>query len=373
MNFPSSAEELKKLIAEKPDYLRNRTGYHPLHNAISTNNAELVQIMLENNADLVAEDDSGRMPLLFALEKGMTNVCEIIITALKKKSNWLRLACDSKDKRGRSCFHFAVAYPQILSSLLDSDADINTKQDSTEFTPLMFAAYQNQPESIKLLLQKGAVAKESNKKGKTALMLACEEGNTECIKNLLDFDKDLSLQVDNEGNTAAHWAFMMGHEEDGKVLLEACPEVQSIKNNTEQTPEAMLALNEELEIEEEDDQFAKERELLEKLPEILNNAPKTREEHDDYFLKMLDSLLESNNDDPRVSYLKKEVFPFLSKALCYLMRDIEGHLGEDLNTKNYKRKVTRERAKYGEATVPEWNPIRTLAAYLMNNNPKKSN
>ncbi|KAH8652895.1 ankyrin repeat-containing domain protein [Ilyonectria robusta] len=55
--------------------------------------------------------------------------------------------------------------------------------------------------------------------GKTALMLAAEEGHDEFIKHLLGNDVDVGI-ADNSGQTALAWATDEGHEEIARLLMD---------------------------------------------------------------------------------------------------------------------------------------------------------
>lgn len=55
--------------------------------------------------------------------------------------------------------------------------------------------------------------------GKTALMLAAEEGHDEFIKHLLGNDADVGI-ADNSGQTALAWATDEGHEEIARLLMD---------------------------------------------------------------------------------------------------------------------------------------------------------
>ena len=71
----------------------------------------------------------------------------------------------------------------ICSVMLGMGSDPNAVT-STGWTPLMIAAIENKPETVKLLLEKGASREVENPDGKTAATIAADSGHPAIVELL---------------------------------------------------------------------------------------------------------------------------------------------------------------------------------------------
>ena len=96
---------------------------------------------------------------------------------------------DKKDKNGRTALMRAAknGTSEEISRLIKSDANVNLC-DNDGWTALMNAArYQNDPETVKILLDAGADPNQKNKYGSTALHLAAAYSETpEILRQLVE-------------------------------------------------------------------------------------------------------------------------------------------------------------------------------------------
>ncbi len=129
--------------------------YTPLMVAVKRNNLKMAQLLLDNDADINASTEDGVTALTHAIW-------------LIEQSGW-------EQNNGA-----------MVKLLLDNDAAINAL-DSRGETELMDVARYGHLKIAELLLERGADVAIKNKKGKTALEIAEEEGNTEVVKAIKDF------------------------------------------------------------------------------------------------------------------------------------------------------------------------------------------
>jgi ankyrin repeat protein len=87
------------------------------------------------------------------------------------------------------------------------DPNITTSEGAT---PLMAAAFHNQPDIARLLLESGARIDAQDKDGYTALMIAASKGHADVARILIQSGADRSLR-DKDDLTALDWA-----EKNGK-------------------------------------------------------------------------------------------------------------------------------------------------------------
>ena len=130
---------------------------------------------------------------------------------------------DLKDKDGWTLLRYAsnVGNINFVNYLLSKGANPNI-QDNNGWTPLHEAVYYNKA-IVEALLQAGANPNIQNRDGWTSLHCACETGNGEIIKDLLNNNADTQIKNKN-GKTpkdVAQFAFV-------KALIE---EYEQNENN----------------------------------------------------------------------------------------------------------------------------------------------
>jgi ankyrin repeat protein len=73
-----------------------------------------------------------------------------------------------------------------VEQLCELNPELVNVQDIKGFTPLIIAVYNNQPEVVEILLQKGARPDMQDQAGNTALMGVCFKGYKELVPALLE-------------------------------------------------------------------------------------------------------------------------------------------------------------------------------------------
>ena len=102
-----------------------------------------------------------------------------------------------------ACYNYNLD-TDIIRLLLDSGAEINARSEQG-ITPLMAAAHHSSPDTVKLLLERGAEAINARTSyGTTALMEAVHFNSAEVIKLLLDAGADVDIR-DEDGRSAADY------------------------------------------------------------------------------------------------------------------------------------------------------------------------
>lgn len=100
-------------------YIKDRDGNTPLHIAVKNGHEEIVNYLLENNADSKALNDEGSAPIHYAAISDSTNMLEIF---LKNDANR-----NLQDKKGNTPLHLAAKYGKLtnIELLLENEADPN--------------------------------------------------------------------------------------------------------------------------------------------------------------------------------------------------------------------------------------------------------
>ncbi|XP_001493514.2 transient receptor potential cation channel subfamily A member 1 [Equus caballus] len=160
------------------------------------------------------EDDDGCTPLHYACRQGVPVSVNNLLG--------FNVSIHSKSKDKKSPLHFAASYGRIntCQRLLQdmSDTRLLNEGDLHGMTPLHLAAKNGHDKVVQLLLKKGALFL-SDHNGWTALHHASLGGYTQTMKVILDTNFKCTDQLDEEGNTALHFAAKEGHAKAVALLL----------------------------------------------------------------------------------------------------------------------------------------------------------
>ena len=213
-------QTIKKLIESKSldvNYNLDIDEYSkstPLIQAIKYKQTDIINYLLENNADVnLKEELTGFTPLMASLH-------DITITELLIEKG---ADIEAKDDDGINALVYASTYnnEEMVKFLLEKGADANTvceiENEHTDIasTPLMNAAYRGNTNIINMLLENGANINYTTDFGMTALMMAASFNQFGAAKVLLENNTDTSI-TDEYGRTALDLAKL----EDYKDIVE---------------------------------------------------------------------------------------------------------------------------------------------------------
>jgi ankyrin repeat protein len=117
---------------------------------------------------------------------------------------------------------------QALALLIQEHADVNAAQPDGA-TPLSWAVYLDQPDSVDALMKAGAKVNTADEYGETPLTLACGTGNAAIIAKLLDVGADANA-ARWDGETALMIAARSGSMEGLKLLLAHGANVNAVES-----------------------------------------------------------------------------------------------------------------------------------------------
>jgi ankyrin repeat protein len=184
----------------------NRYGVTPLALACTNGGAELVRALLAGGADANASLRGGETALMTASRTGRVDAVQALLDAGAK--------VDASDRRGQTALMWAAAdgHAAVVELLVRRGADVHARLKSG-FTPFLFAVREGRGEVVRALLKVGVDANESletekskgrksSTAGKSALVLATENGHFELALDLLKAGADPNDQ--RSGFTALH-------------------------------------------------------------------------------------------------------------------------------------------------------------------------
>lgn len=245
-----SRELLQMLVEGQADVNRkDACGQTPLMAAAKAGNRDLVQFLLDSGANAAEQDDLGRSAAeLVALgeppqvdarvlrsadwrEKLASDPAqEAIVRAATAPGVELRDLIDTRERPSKYGAVLLTALSQreaqTASASIEAGADVNAT-DSKGDTPLLLLVKakwkDHELQQVKLarkLCRAGAEANARNDQGSGALHFAAHRGQTALVEELLGLRADASI-ANNEGSTALMYAAHGGHEAVCGLLLKA--------------------------------------------------------------------------------------------------------------------------------------------------------
>ena len=187
--------------------IKDKHGFNALHIAVHRNRKVIVSTLLgtPQAAELAtAKSSTGYSALHLALRLGHGELIPGLISAVQ---------CDiencSRDDNGDNYLHLAAGRGDIkaLKSLLDVPAIRKSLNEPNNIgsTPLHSGASSGHYRCIEILLNNGAMFHRCFA-GKTAFIVACRKGYTDCAKLLLQAHPRQLHLTDDNGNSALHAA-----------------------------------------------------------------------------------------------------------------------------------------------------------------------
>lgn len=240
---------VKRSIEQRAELeTKNEEGETALILAAWYGSPEIVILLLENGANVNAQDKLGFTAIAKASSLGVGRHYEIVELLIQASAN-----VNLKTKDGRSPFILAIinGHRELSNVLKRAGAkdepyftgeetnlellaaarlgNLNRVQYVMFFKPninandelgmnsLMYSARNGNREILNLLLKSGAKVDAKDKSGKTALMFAARRGHKEIVSLLLDYDADIDIE-DNSKYTAITWAEKFNQKEIADFL-----------------------------------------------------------------------------------------------------------------------------------------------------------
>ena len=169
-------------------HLRDDEMRTPLHSAAYFGNLEVLQKLIEYDADVNAKDRRRRTPFYYASQGVYPKDSSVHRLLLELGADVNARAID-----GSTPLHNASRFgnSEVVRVLLERGADINagSKDDSTPLHEASSSHSENL-EVVRLLLENGADVNAEDNRGKTALQIARGRGKDEVVKLLLEYEAD---------------------------------------------------------------------------------------------------------------------------------------------------------------------------------------
>lgn len=228
----------KLLDAGVPSLARDREGNTAVTRAAKAGQSGVVRLLIERGADLEQRNIQGATALFAATVANRMRVVQQLadagarvdapgrggvspLSAAAFNGNdrlvawFLARGADPRDRdtTGKSAVVYAAArgFTTIVKRLLDAGVDVDQRYGN-DLTLLMWAAghANDVPEAdgvatVELVLSRGGKVDDADNRGRTALMMAAEQGHAAIAKRLVGAGANVALR-DKEGRSAADLA-----------------------------------------------------------------------------------------------------------------------------------------------------------------------
>jgi ankyrin repeat protein len=217
-------EVVQKLIEYDANINAKNIGWHRhLHFASSkVKGGSVLRLLLKNGAHLNERDIDGSSPLHKASYSGALEVVRLLL------EHGADVNAREKDGSTPLCHASSNTSLEVARLLLEHGADVNARRKDGS-TPLRYASFEVSLEVARLLLENGPYANAREKDGSTPLHYASSIGSLEVARLLLEHGADVNAR-EKGGSTPLHRASRWGYLEVVRLLLGHGADVKAVDN-----------------------------------------------------------------------------------------------------------------------------------------------
>ncbi len=230
-------ELVRFLLARGADpNLRNAEGYTPLFLVNGENDLQIAELLIDHGAQVNIRDNENGTPLHMISSNGSVTAAELFISKgadvnAVTEHGWTPLCMA------------AMRNAAITEFLLSKGANPNPheieKKDNCPCagfeTPLHFAIRSDSIQTVKVLVNSGALINVTDEDGVTPLHLAVSNCNHEIVTHLLEKGAYINLKENKYGRTEIHTAVVKGQKDIVDQLIGAGAKAD-IKDDEGKTP-----------------------------------------------------------------------------------------------------------------------------------------
>jgi N-acyl-D-amino-acid deacylase len=203
-SFANPSAEVVRMLLDKGANVAvmDQRKVTPMNAATFGNDTATIRLLLDKSADIhTADTFIGLTPLINASGNRNLEAVKLLlakganVNAVSMTQNLPRIQTGTVEFGGFTPLLMAVPFgpPEIVRTLIDSGAKVNV-QDYRTFTPLMLAVATDRanPETVRLLLARGADAQPKTRNGETAADWASRFGDAAVLSALGNTPKGVS-------------------------------------------------------------------------------------------------------------------------------------------------------------------------------------
>jgi ankyrin repeat protein len=156
----------------------------PLHIAASNGFTELVQLLLQNGADVRQVDRNSWTPLHSAANAGQFAICKILLEHGSEASALTDAGTTALHYLVRHTTDDAELFREVLTMLINQGCEVDSQNKYGE-TPLHQASFRGKKQSVEFLIEHSADVNITTKAGETSLHFAARTGRGDIVSLLL--------------------------------------------------------------------------------------------------------------------------------------------------------------------------------------------
>lgn len=190
----------------------------PIFLAVRNQSLEVIDLLLNNDADANKGTEAGLTPLHDACANNQKETVNILVN-----QNKAEIDINKVDKDGCTPLNITCqkGYKDLAETLIcnkNEKAAIN-KAAFNGLAPIHIAVSRNHFRLTELLLRQNAAVDKRSHKGFTSLYFACQNGNLDMVKLLLNYRVDINCQNEILNRTPLHAAYKNNHHNIVNYLL----------------------------------------------------------------------------------------------------------------------------------------------------------
>ncbi|MBN2315462.1 MAG: ankyrin repeat domain-containing protein [Sedimentisphaerales bacterium] len=202
----------------------------PLHTAVMKGPKDIVELLIQQGADINAKDKWGCTPLYWSINNKVfpsDNDNPPIDSLHLLIANGADVNIEYGDGETALLLAAKAGQTDTVRLLLEAGANINAKDDRGQNALHVMLDIRNasnnryrlSKDTLELLLAKGADVNAKDNDGRTPLHLAAESADREIVALLLDKGADINAKEDKSGFTALHYAARLGKRNIAELLI----------------------------------------------------------------------------------------------------------------------------------------------------------
>ncbi len=193
----SDMERLDFLMEMDVDVnVKDEEGNSAVWIALQNNNPDIVNVLLDNDADLSIDDDK---PLIYTAS--IKDFDDLSLKFVERGANLDYVIKEGQYKDLSTMIYAMHSFgnSELAKKMIEKGADVQV-YSGIGSNLLHYAALNDYPDVAQMLLEKGVDPNHKNEDGNTPLMHACWYGKFEMSKLLIEYGADVNVR-NNEGDT----------------------------------------------------------------------------------------------------------------------------------------------------------------------------